>query len=295
MTTDRLTSLGHDLPAHAELLDRLTAAIESDERWRWLEVGCSLAAGRADELSDIDAGAGYAGDLTPDQLNHVGLRLVQAGGPIVDHLVHSMPGSPPEVVRFAVEYQSGVQLDLVLAPAGSRLGLPDVSVAAIDKDDQLATKWTPPVAGPPSIDQAREWTMLGWWAVSDATKYIRRGSLFEAAERVAEVRTYALQLFATGRRIPYPSFGLTSLLDYPPFELPERLAGTYPSPADRADVVRSLGATVDLLASSSASAGEELGADLTTPWADLARARLALAATQPRPDRGAAPDPAAPS
>ncbi len=199
---------------------------------------------------------------------------MHAAGPVLDVLMHQMPGWPPETRRFAVEYGNGVQLDLVVMPAARRQGLPDGSVALVDKDATLAEPWTPPVAGPPSVDEAREWCLLAWWALSDVAKYVVRGSLFEAAERLHEARAQALRLFATGRRVPFPSFGLVSLLDFEPYELPSALAATYCVPSDPGDVRLAALALVDLLDSAAAEAAAALGVDLDTPWAALARARL---------------------
>lgn len=266
------------LPAHAEVVEGLVVEVSGWERWRWLELSCSLAAGRGDELSDIDVGVGYAGTLLAEELELAGIELVQAVGAVADVLVHALPGWPPEARRFAVEYGSGVQLDLVLMPTNRRQGLPDGSVALVDKDAMLVEPWRPPVADPPGLREAREWVMLGWWAVSDAAKYLRRGSLYEAVERISEGRQHALRLFAAARGIPYPSFGLVSLLDFAPFELPESLEQTYCIPDDRAAVRRAAEATAALLTSGSQDAADALSLDLETPWAEIARKRVAAAA-----------------
>jgi hypothetical protein len=274
--SESIRALTAGLPAHTELVDRLTRAVEGDDRWRWLELGCSLAAGRGDPLSDIDVGVGFAETLAPEGVEAAGVELIEAAGPVVEHLAHPISDRAGDI-RLAVEYHSGVQLDLVLMPAANRPGLPAVSRAVVDKDGHLARPWTPTSAGPPSPSDARQWTMLGWWAISDATKYVRRGSLFEAVERIAEARTFALQLFATGAAIPYPSFGLTSLLDYPPYRLPDDLEQTYCPPVDGTEVVRSIEAVARLLATSADQAGASLGVTLATAWSDIARSRTAAA------------------
>jgi hypothetical protein len=270
------------LPAHADVIDRLRHLVETRDIWRWFEVGCSIGAGRADELSDIDAGIGYSTELPPDQPEAAGIQLIESIGPTAGHLVHLMAGRPADTIRLAVEYRSGVQLDLVVMPAANRPGLPDGSIAVVDKDGQLTRPWTPTAAGPPSAEEAREWAMLGWWAVSDVTKYIRRGSLFEAVDCVGEVRSQALRLWAASRRIPYAAFGMTSLLDYPPFELPDTLELTYCTPVDPSNVLRAARVATDLLAAAADAAEQELAIDLATPWSDIARKRLAAAARSVR-------------
>lgn len=239
-------------------------------------MGCSLAAGRGDELSDVDAAVGYEEGVGSAALEGDGLELVRAAGPTLDVLVHRLPGWPEDTLRLAVEYRAGVQLDLVLMPAAARLGVPDGSVAVVDKDGILATPWRPSVAGPPEPGQAREWVLLGWWALSDTAKHLRRGSLHEAAERLHEARAQALRLFAVAEGVPYPAFGLVSLLDFPPFELPSTLSETYPVPRTTADVLLPARRVADLLYSATIGAGTAMGIDLATPWEGLARTRLDL-------------------
>lgn len=267
-----------ELERHADVIDRLRRAVDADERWRWLEVGCSLGRGVADELSDIDAGVGYIG-LEPEDLDAAGLELVANGGSVVDALAHVLRGWSPDTRRIATEYDNGVQLDLVLLPAARRPGLPPGSVALADKDGRLATPWRPPVADPPTPQEAREWVLLAWWAISDVAKYLARGALYEATERLTEARQHALQLWTAGRGIPYPAFGLVSLLDFPPYEVPAALTRTYCVPDDAAAVRAAADAVAQLVRDATASAETALRAALGTPWADIAERRLAA----PRP------------
>lgn len=273
------------LPKHTEVIEGLRRQVVASERWRWLELSCSLAVGAGDDLSDIDAGIGFSEAVSPDELNRQGESLVRAAAPVLDLLIHQLGGWPAETRRFAVEYINGIQLDLVLMPSHRRQGLPDRSLPLVDKDGRLETPWRPPVADQPSEREAREWMMLGWWALSDTAKHIARGSLFEAAERLNEARGHMLSLFASARRVPYPSFGLVSLLDFEPFELPTGLVDTYCVPQSGSDVLRAAFATADLLEATSSSWGESLGVELDTAWAQRARRRLTAAATSPTAPR----------
>jgi nucleotide-binding universal stress UspA family protein len=271
---DALASLRSRLPRHASLLDSMADVVRRDDRWRFLEVGCSLGAGGGDELSDIDAGIGYAGISSDDLYDAARALAVQIGVP-VDLVVHRMDGRPDALCRVAAEYADRLQLDLVLMPADRRPGLPDRSISVVDKDQRLTDAITPPVRLPPSIERAREWVVLGWWAIATADKYVRRRSLFEAVHAIDEARTHALRLWAAGRNVPYAAFGLTSLLDFPPFELPHDLIATYAVP-DHVDVVAAANrATADLLVAASASASAALGTDVSSPLAAVVRGRLA--------------------
>jgi hypothetical protein len=260
-----------DLPLHSDLVDALRREVEATAGWRWLELSCSLASGRGDRFSDIDAGIGH--EVAIDDLAGRGSDLVHAIAPTVDVLVHADEAWPPGIVRLAVEYRNGVQLDLVLMPSTRRPGLPDGALAVVDKDGLLAQPWTPPVATA-TAEQAREWVMLGWWALSNTAKYLQRQSLFEAIESLHEARRRALRLYAVANRIPYPSFGLVSLLDFEPFDLPHDLESTYSLPDDPTGVLGSALAVADLLDSVAEGAGDSLAADLATPWATVARSRL---------------------
>jgi hypothetical protein len=126
----------------------------------------------------------------------------------------------------------------------------------------------------PGPEQAREWVLLGWWALSDTAKHLRRGSLYEAVERLHEARAQALRLLAAARGVPYPAFGLVSLLDFPPFEVPSTLHETYPAPRATGDVLLAARRVADLLHSHAVEVGSSLGVDLTTPWEGLGRSRL---------------------
>ena len=270
---DQLALLRSRLPRHAALLDSMSDAVAGDERWRFLELGCSLGAGGGDELSDIDAGIGYDGIAVSDLYDAARSFATEIDDP-TDFVVHRMDAWPDTVCRLAAEYRSGLQLDLVFLPAAERRGLPDRSITIVDKDDRLAVTITPPVRLPPSRDVVREWVVLGWWAIATADKYVRRHSLFEAAQAIDEARTHALRLWAAGHHVPYAAYGLTSLLDFPPYELPDGLAATYAVPDDLDAVAAANRATASLLVSASASAMAAHGGGLASPLSAVVRSRL---------------------
>ena len=270
---DPLAFLRSRLPRHAALLDSMTAAVAADERWRFLELGCSLGVGGGDELSDIDAGIGYDGIAVSDLYDATRAFATHIDSP-TDLVVHRREGWRDDVCRVAAEYRNGLQLDLVFMPAADRSGLPDRSIAVVDKDGRLTVTITPPVRLPPSPEVARQWVVLGWWAIATTDKYVRRHSLFEAVQAIDEARTHALRLWAAGRHVPYAAYGLTSLLDFPPFELPGGLAATYAVPNDLDAVAAANRAAAELLDNASASASAALGTDLASPLSAVVRNRL---------------------
>ena len=272
--SDPVGRLHARLPRHAAVLDSLRQIVEANDQLRWLELGCSLGAGGGDEDSDLDVGIGYAGSMTSEQLADFGESVAVAVGPTIGMLAHRMDGWPSETCRLAVEYAIGVQLDLVFLPAEWREGRPDRTVVVVDKDGRLQTDWVPPSRQPPEPGLAREWMFLGWWAISNVAKYVKRRSLFEAAEALAEARKHALQLFAASRQVPYPAFGLVSLLDFAPFDLPGDLASTYSAPSDLSSVISAANACVDLLEQACVDAARQLSVDLLAPMSGVARKRL---------------------
>ena len=187
-SSDLLAGLNARLPRHAAVLDSLRKIVEVNDQLRWLELGCSLGAGGGDEASDLDVGIGYAGSMTPEHLASFGESVAAEVGPAIAMLAHRMDGWPIETCRLAVEYTIGVQLDLVFLPSEWRKGRPDRTIAVVDKDGRLETDWIPPSRRPPEPGLAREWMFLGWWAISNSAKYLKRGSLFEAVEALAEAR-----------------------------------------------------------------------------------------------------------
>jgi hypothetical protein len=272
-TSDPLASIRSRLPRHATMLDSMCAVVAGDERWRFLELGCSLGAGGGDELSDIDAGVGYADIEAGDLYDAAREFAMQLDAP-VDLVVHRLDGWPDDTCRVAAEYAGGLQLDVVFMPAASRRGLPDRSIAVADKDDRLHVTVTPQSRLPPAIEVVREWVVLGWWAVATADKYVRRGSLFEAVQAIDEARTQALRLWAAGHGVPYAVFGLTSLLDFPPFTTPDGLVATYAVPDNKNAVAAANRATADLLDTASASATAAFGSDVASPLSPVVRDRL---------------------
>jgi hypothetical protein len=162
----------------------------------------------------------------------------------------------------------------VLLPAEWRDGVPDRTCVVVDKDGRLGTPWTPPSRRPPDEAMLREWMFLGWWALSASAKYLSRQSLVEAVEALGEARKHALQLYAVSRSVPYPGFGLVSLLDFPPFELPPSLVDTYCRPSDFASVLAAVRTCTDLMERSCADACSVLGVNFDVAIGEPTRRRL---------------------
>ena len=210
------------LAAQQDLLRGLLAFSQADPDIRWLVMGCSLARGAGDWLSDIDAAVGVLDEQLPGAFPRV-RSAVDGLGELVESFHHQLPGLALTHERVFAQYADRSQLDLVVYPATVFAGsIPDV-VVLYDPEDLLAVPSAAvPSAAVPSAavpvpvppEQVREWAFLGWCALADLGKYVRRGSAWEALERLHEARAQLWQLWACVRGVPQPQHGLTSVLDY---------------------------------------------------------------------------------
>src|SRR5450755_541194 len=90
---DWIGQLPAELAGQRAILEGLLGLCEDSESIRWLVIGCSLARGAADRLSDLDVAMGVRDEefpvITPGVRRAVG-RL----GDLVDSYHHRLPGVP---------------------------------------------------------------------------------------------------------------------------------------------------------------------------------------------------------
>jgi hypothetical protein len=161
---------------------------------------------------------------------------------------------------FFAQYEDGSQLDLVVLPASRSQGRAPQAVVLLDRDGIFLRPWEPRSLHV-QPGELREWAFLAWLALANLTKYLRRGSLWEARAQLEEARTQLLRLHAARLGIAYPGFGLTSILDAEA-PLPDGLEATLAG-LDEAELRRAAGALADLLDEHE-----------PPPLADFVRARL---------------------
>jgi hypothetical protein len=228
------------LARQAELLRRLLDAVEPDERFRALELQCSLGRGNADELSDLDAGLWIADaaweDAAPDAI-----ALLRGLDEVVDSFVDANPPGPWIVVHYA----SGIEIDAVARRASQAKGRVPDSVVLLDRDELLAAPHEPPSY---RADEARleEWRFLAWFDLGNIAKYLDRRALWEALWRLENVRMNVARLHAARLGVPYPEFGVTSIFDVDGADVPAGFGDTYAQP-DLDDVRRAALACARLL------------------------------------------------
>jgi hypothetical protein len=212
------------LAAQQGLLRGLRAFCQADPDVRWLVVGCSLARDAGDWLSDIDAAVGVAEERFADVFPRV-RPAVDGLAELVESYHHKLPEVTLTHERIFAQYADRSQLDLVVYPSTVFAGsIPNV-VVLYDPGSVLAA---PGSSASPAVSpsQVREWAFEGWCALADLGKYVRRGSAWEALERLHEARAQVWKLWAAVRGVPQPQYGLTSVLDFSASLLPSGIEET---------------------------------------------------------------------
>jgi hypothetical protein len=298
-----LASLPGAVAAQQRVMAGLVDRCEAWPSVRSLLVGCSFGRGAADALSDIDAALGVdteRGQAGADLVATVEAMVVAALpdlGPLIDVLRHRTGTADRWARRIFAQFADGTQLDLaVVAQADIEIrrrsgGAPDFI--------PLYQATTPPGSGarplasgaqpggePPAAyavagDQVREWAFLGWCALIDADKYLRRGSLWEAHNRLHQARHHIWALWAAAHGALYPWHGLSQVLDHDPDNLPPGVEATVAS-LDTADLYRAAYASTGVLATVSAAAAQQHPADLPAAMAAYVT-RVLSAASSDRP------------
>jgi hypothetical protein len=140
----------------------------------------------------------------------------------------------------------------------------------------------PPAAYAVTSDQVREWAFLGWCALIDADKYLRRGSVWEAHNQLHAARHHIWALWAAAHGALYPWHGLSQVLDQDPANLPPGIESTV-ADLDAAGLRRAARASTEVLAAVSASAARRHPADLPAAMAAYVTRTLLAAGQSPGP------------
>ncbi len=185
-----LESLPTALGGQRQLVQGLIDWCERDPDARWLVVGCSVALGNADALSDLDVAMG----VTEGQVEVVVRRFVEAASHL-GHLVECFDHRLGEVVfphrRVFVQFADRTQVDLFIAEASNN-NVPG-TVTLYDPDNTVTKRDSPP---PDLAAAAWTWACLAWEALANLGKYLRRGSIWEARDRPEAARGHLWQLWA---------------------------------------------------------------------------------------------------
>src|SRR5437773_11785522 len=113
---DWIDDLPPELAGQQALLRGLLALCDADRRIRWMVIGCSLARGAADRLSDLDMAMGIR-DEDFDAARPDLRRAVDGRGELVERYHHQLPGVTQAHERIFAQFADRSQADLVLCPA----------------------------------------------------------------------------------------------------------------------------------------------------------------------------------
>jgi len=248
-----LAGLPGELTAQQRIMTRLLDLCVAEPAARIFLVGCSIGRGAADELSDVDC---YIGTVpgTTGQVN----AIVHAALPEMGDLVDALDHRYGQYTRTVAQFSGCVQLDLVIAPAIR--GRKADEVIVYDPDGRMAGTRVAD-ADIVTPQHVREWAFLGWEALANLAKYVRRGSLWEALARLDAARDRIWALWAAARGALYPAFGLTQVLDRDPGDLPDGIEATVAG-LDAAQLRAAAVAAGTLLERVSAEAARVHGGDL---------------------------------
>jgi hypothetical protein len=199
------------------------------------------------------------------------VELLPRLGARIDVLRQESVSDDVFVRRVFAQFEDRLQLDLaVVAEAEVRRGdaAPDF-VALYWSSDRPATR-NFPSAHEVSGKQVQDWAFLGWRALLDADKHLRRDSLWEAHHRLHEARERIWMLWATAHGATYPWHGLSQVLDHDPDLLPPGIEATVAG-LDRHDLRRAVVATAGVLDHASTLAARQCGTQLHTGIAEYTR------------------------
>jgi len=242
-----------------------------------LSVGCSLGRNAADALSDVDAAIGVdaprgaEGAEKVREVEDATVALLPALGGLVDVLRQQVVGTGVLVRTVFAQFDDRLQLDLaVVAETDVRRGeaAPDFVPLLWPPDQRTGTNGRP--ARDVAAQEVSDWTFLGWRALLDVDKYLRRGSLWEAHHRLNEARDLIWRLCATGHGATYPWHGLSQVLDHDPDLLPPGIEATVAG-LDSEGLRRALSASADLLDQASLAAARACRTRLDGAMAGYAR------------------------
>src|SRR5215475_1001177 len=268
-----LATLPGELSAQRHIMAELIELSDTTPIVTSLSVGCSIGRGAADELSDVDAAIGIdtergaAGARQIEQVESMIVEALPILGAVVDVLQHRTGPADRLVRRIFAQFADGMQLDLaVMAEVEVRRGAAAPDFVTLYRAAEVAGNDAhagdrPARADVATPEQIREWAFFGWCALADVDKYLRRGSVWEAHNRLHEARHHIWALWATANGALYPWHGLSQVLDQDPRDLPPGIETTIAG-LDPVDLLRAARASATLLTHVSKAAAARYAANL---------------------------------
>jgi predicted nucleotidyltransferase len=217
-----IDQLPDEMAGQKMLLRGLLTVCEDENSIRWLVIGCSIARGAGDRLSDLDLAIGVRDEEFDTAVPEI-RTAVERLGDLVDSHQDKLPSVAAAHARISAQYADRCQVDLMVFPASASAEPFTGVVALYDPDAQILTR---AYRQPPAPAQVREWAFHGWWALADVGKYLRRGSVWEALIQLNAARDQLWRLQAVADEVPDPQFGVISILDFAPETISPGMAAT---------------------------------------------------------------------
>jgi hypothetical protein len=239
-----LRALTPELAPQRAIMRGIVAHARTNDRIRVVVVGCSIGRGNADALSDVDVYVGVADD--GDWRDS--LAAIDAGfaalAPILDLHHQFLSDSKRSTYRHTfIEYEDGVQVDLVVSPAFAKRARDREWIVLFDPDGRVSGE---PEERVPTSDEVRTWMFGGLGRLSASAKYLTPGSLWEALAVLEAARADLWRLWAVAIGAPDPQYGITAVLDVPGARLLPGIDRTV-APLDRTRILEASIACLDLL------------------------------------------------
>lgn len=265
-----LAELPDELAAQRRVIARLLDFCEATPAATSFSVGCSLGRGAADALSDIDAALGVSAEASVRAIEAQVADRLATMGPLVDLLQYS--GKRDDgISRIFAQFADRTQVDLAIVPQEKVLlaERPDFVLLYLAPiaGETPAASGDPIAAYSVSGAEIREWAFHGWIELLDMDKYLRRGSVWEAHQRLHQVRHHIWALWAAATGAMYPWHGLSQVLDNDPHDLPPGMEATVAT-LDSGDLRRAARASGALLTIVSEAAARKHHARLPAAMAD---------------------------
>lgn len=229
-TSAWLEELPTDLAQHAAILQLMVKEMSADPRFRALQVQGSVGRGAGDRHSDLDVGAvvdaaawpGIANDLPP---------LIRRLGQVIDDYYEFQPygSADPQVLRSWIQYENGIQVDLLLVPSTAVLGSGPDGRTLFDLDGMLP-RTDNPMRRSDATDIAR-WSFICWGALAETAKNVARNRPVSAIEWLNSARRATISCWAAAHDLDFAAYAnvVAATIDVSGPWL-DGLEGTYPRP-----------------------------------------------------------------
>jgi hypothetical protein len=200
-----LEELPAELGQHITLLRLMVREMSADHRYRALQVQGSVGRGAGDRYSDLDVGAVVAAEAWPAIAQDLP-ALIRRLGDVVDDYYEFQPygSATPQVLRSWIQYENGIQLDLLLVPSTAVLGSGPDGRTLFDLDGMLPRTDNPMRRSEPT--EIARWSFICWGALAETAKNVARNRPVSAIEWLNSARRATISCWAAGHDLDFAAY-----------------------------------------------------------------------------------------